>query len=194
MPYLGGCGGWLEDIHPAGLPTSEQSACGRPPCRHRSPPLLPCHLRRPRHCLTRPQPRTPNRPAWCGASPSGSPPGSSPDGPGRLVHPSASGHLWSPLDGVGEHLSRSSDQPMLKGSFGGQRGSTRSCSSRSIQCKSCRHACGYHYRVATDSAGSGPESRSIDQLQGFPLPGRPVVPFGLHPLHQVLLDGVVWSG
>jgi hypothetical protein len=126
--------------------------------------------------------------------PSVSPPGSSPDGPGRLVHPSAAGHLWSPLDGVGKHLSWSSDQPVLKCRSGGQRGSTSGCSSRRIQCQSCRHACGYHYWVATDSVGSGPESRSICQFQGFPLPGRPVVPFGLHLLHQMLLDGVVLSG
>jgi hypothetical protein len=194
MPHLGGSWGRLEDVHPAGSPASKQPACGRPPCPPRSPPLLSCHLCRPRHCLTQPQPRTSNRPAWCGASPSGSPPGSSPNGPGHLVHPDASGHLWSPPDGVGKHLSRSSNQPMLKGCFGGNRGSTGSCSSSSIQGESGRHAGGHHYWVATDPAGSWPESRSIGQLQRFPLPDCPVLSFGLNPLHQVLLGGVILSG
>jgi hypothetical protein len=150
-------------------------------------PRAPIVVSPPPPSASRPQPRISDRPAWCGANPSGSPPGSSPNGPGRLIHPGAPGHLWSPPDGVEKHLLWSSDKPMLEGCSSGNRCRTGSCSSSSIQGESGCQAGGHHYWVATDPAGPRPESRSVGQRQLFPLPDRPVVPFGLHPLHQVLL-------
>jgi hypothetical protein len=97
------------------------------------PPLLSCHLRRSRHGLARPLSGSAYHPAQVGASPSGSSPGSSPYGPGRLIDPGAPGHLRSPLDGAGYHLSWGSDEPMLKGYFGGTRCRTGSCRSGSRQ-------------------------------------------------------------
>jgi hypothetical protein len=159
------------------------------------PPLLSCHLRCRRHGLARPLSGSAYHPARCGASSSGSSPGSSPYGPGCLIDPGASGHLRSPLDldGVWDHLSLGSDKPMLKGYFGGTCCRTGSCRSSGRQGESGCQAGGHGDRVTADPAGPRPKNRSMYQRYGLPLPGRPVVPFVLYPLHQMPLRGVIRS-
>jgi hypothetical protein len=150
-------------------------------------PLLSCHLHRPRHGLARPLSSSAYHPARCGASSSGSSPGSLPYGPGRLIDPGAPSPLRSPLDGVGDYLPWGSNKPMLKGYFGGTRCRTGSCRSGSRQGELGCQAGGHGDRVTTDPAGPRPKNRSMYQRYRLPLPGRPVVPFGLHPIYQLPL-------
>jgi hypothetical protein len=60
--------------------------------------------------------------------------------------------LWSPLDGVGDHLSWGRDEPMFKGYLGGTRCRTGSCRSGSRQGESGCQAGGHGDRVTTDPA------------------------------------------
>jgi hypothetical protein len=152
-----GCsGGRLEDVHPVRPSASEEMACGRPPRRTGLTPLLSRYLCRPSLGLAGPLPSSSYHPAQGSTSPSCSSPGSPSDRPGHLIDPSASGHLWSPLDGVGDHLSWGLDEPMFQGYLGGTCCRRRSCRSGGSQVESGCKAGGHGDRVTKAPAGPQP--------------------------------------
>jgi hypothetical protein len=109
----------------------------------------------------------------------------------HLIQPSASGHLWSPLDGVGDDLPRHCDEPMLQCRSGHAGRCTSGCRPGGDKGDSGHDAGDSGNRMTTNFARAQPGKRSRHQFCRLPLPGCQVVPVVLHLLHQSLLDGPV---